>query len=256
MNFPDVSLVTNAIKTTAIKRCPEILTGIGLAGMITATVLAVCATPKAVRLLDEKKKALNADKLPVTETVKATWKCYIPTAVTMVLSSACIIGANSVHVKRYAALGAAYALSESTFKEYRDKVVETVGDKKEQKVHDEIAKEKIEKQPVSSSEVIVTGKGETLCYDSISGRYFKSDMEKLRQAQNELNRRMISEMNISLNDFYAEIGLNEISIGDNIGWDINKGLIELGFSSQLADDGTPCLVVDFRNPPTYEYYPF
>lgn len=256
MNFPDFSLVGNAIKTTAIKHCPEILTGIGLAGMITATVLAVRATPKAVQLLIEKKKELDTDKLPVTETVKTTWKCYIPSAVTAILSSACIIGANSVHVKRYAALGAAYALSESTLKEYRDKVVETVGDKKEQKIHDEIAKDKMTQNPVSNSEVLVTGKGETLCYDSISGRYFKSDMERLKKAANELNRRMISEMNISLNDFYAEIGLNEILIGDNIGWDINKGLIELGFSSQLADDGTPCLVLDFRNPPSYEYYPF
>lgn len=256
MNFPDLTPIGNAIKTTAVKHFPEILTGIGLAGMITATVLAVRATPKAVKLLNEKKKELGADKLPVTETVKTTWKCYIPSAVTAILSSACIIGANSVHVKRYAALGAAYALSESTLKEYRDKVVETVGDKKEQKIHDEIAKDKMTQNPVSNSEVFVTGKGETLCYDSISGRYFKSDMERLKKAANEMNRRMISEMNISLNDFYAEIGLNEIIIGDNIGWDINKGLIELGFSSQLADDGTPCLVLDFRNPPSYEYYPF
>lgn len=256
MRKPDFSLIVKTIRTDLIKHSPEILTGLGIAGMITATVLAVKATPKAEMLIEKKKAETKTDKLTVTETVKTVWKCYIPSAATILLSSACIIGANSVHVKRHAALAAAYALSESTLKEYQEKVVETIGEKKEQAVRDAIAKDKVESQPVSSSEVIVTGKGETLCYDALSGRYFKSDIDKLKKAENELNRRMLSETGITLNEFYEEIGLNGIEIGDELGWDIQKGYIELTFSSQLADDGTPCLVVGFRVGPYYDFLPF
>lgn len=256
MNKPDFSLMSKAVKSSLVKHSPEILIGVGIAGMISATVLAVRATPKAVTLLDEKKKELDTEKLTVTDTVKTAWKCYIPSAVTVVLSSACIIGANSVNLKRNAALAAAYALSESTLKEYQEKVIETVGEKKEQAVRDAIAKDKVESNPVSANEVIITGKGDTLCYDTISGRYFKSDMDKLKKAENELNRRMLSEMSVSLNEFYSEIGLSSIKIGDELGWDVGKGYIELGFSSQLAEDGTPCLVLDFRTGPYYGYCPF
>ena len=58
------------VRNGIIKHGPEILTGIGIAGMLTTTVLAVKGTTKAVRLLDERKYELETDKLTVKETVK------------------------------------------------------------------------------------------------------------------------------------------------------------------------------------------
>ena len=54
-------------------------------------------------------------------------------------------------------------------------------------------------------------------------------------------------------DFYDEIGLSEAEVGEHLGWDIDngKGYIDLDFSTQLADDGTPCLVVGHNHPPIY-----
>ena len=46
----NVSKIMKDIKITMSKRSPEILTGLGIAGMITTTVLAVKATPKAIKL--------------------------------------------------------------------------------------------------------------------------------------------------------------------------------------------------------------
>ena len=250
----NLSDIAKNVRTVIKKHSPEILTGIGIAGMITATVMAVKATPKALTLIDEKKEEQNVDKLTTVETVKTVWYCYIPSAVSIAVSILCLIGASSVNVRRNAALATAYTLSESALKEYKDKVVETIGEKKEQAVRDSIAKDKIEKNPVSKNEVIITNKGDMLCYDAISGRYFKSDIDKLKKAENELNKRMLNEMSVSLNDFYYEIGLDGIGIGDNIGWNINKGFIALQFSSQLTEEGTPCLVVDYSVVPDYDYY--
>ena len=245
--------IIKSAQTAIKKHSPEILTGIGIAGMITTTVLAVRATPKALELIEQRKTDEETDSLPPIEVVKTTWKCYIPPMVVAVTSICCLIGASSVNMRRNAALAAAYAFSESTLKEYRNKVVETIGAKKEQEVRDKIAKDKISENPVSNCEVVITEKGNTLCYDTLSGRYFKSDIDKIKKAANELNRRMLSEMSISLNDFYYEIGLNNTKLGDSLGWNVDDGLIDLSFSSQLADDGTPCLVLDYSQAPRYDY---
>lgn len=236
------------------KHSPGILTGIGIVGLLATSVMAVDATPKAMELIREKKEELGVEKLTAAETVKATWKCYIPAAVTAATSVACIVGANSVNAKRQAALATACTLSETAMREYKDKVVETIGEKKEREVMDAIAKDKIEKNPVSKSEVILTNKGDTLCFDPWSSRYFKSDAEKLRKAVNDLNYQLINEGCVTLNDFYYDIGLDETRPGETLGWNINRGgQVQFRFSSQVAEDGTPCLVLEFINPPSYDY---
>lgn len=270
MNKVNLSKIAKSVRTAMKKHSPEILTGIGIAGMVTTVIMAVRATPKALMLIEEEKRHRNCElldeaeksgqdncnqvtRLQSLEVVKTTWKCYIPAAVTGIMSVVCLIGANSVNVRRNAALATAYALSESALKEYQEKVIETIGEKKEKTVRDTIAKDKIDNNPVSNREVIITGKGDTLCFDAISGRYFKSDIDKLKKAENEMNRQMREEMYISLNDFYYEIGLNNIKIGEDLGWYIDDGYIDLNFSSQLADDGTPCLVINYQVSPRYDF---
>ena len=242
-----------SFKTAIKKHSPEILTGIGIAGMITTTVMAVRATPKALILIEERKKEIGVEKLEAVDVVKTTWLCYIPAAVTGTLSIACLIGASSVNARRNAALATAYTLSESALKDYQGKVVEMFGEKKNEAVKDAIAKDKVEKNPVVTREVIITEKGNTLCYDVHSGRYFKSDIDKIKKAVGELNRQMLDDMYVSLNDFYYEIGLDSIKLGDELGWNIDSGYIDVSFSSQLASDDTPCLVIDYNVAPRYDY---
>ena len=242
-----------SLKTAIKKHSPEILTGIGIAGMITTTVMAVRATPKALILIEERKEEIGAEKLEAMDMVKTAWACYIPAAITGTLSVACLIGASSVNARRNAALATAYTLSESALKDYQGKVIEMFGEKKNEAVKDAVAKDKIEKNPVVTREVIITEKGNTLCYDAISGRYFKSDIEKIKKAECELNRQMLDDMYVSLNDFYYEIGLDSVKLGDELGWNVDSGYIDLSFSSQLASDGTPCLVIDYSVAPRYDY---
>ena len=106
----------------------------------------------------------------------------------------------------------------------------------------------------SVKKVILTEKGgNTICYDVISGRYFKSDRDTISRIVNDLNRKMRDEMYVSLNDFYYELGLDSTKMGDDLGWNIDKGYIEIDFSSHLDANGTPCLVIDYRVVPIYDY---
>lgn len=253
MKSTDISKIIFTVESAARKHSPGILTGIGIAGMVTAAVMAVKATPKALVLIEGKKNEDKIEKLTPVDTVKAAWKPYIPAAVTGTLSIACLISASSVNARRNAALATAYTLSESALKEYQEKVVEAIGDKKERAVREAVAKDRLEKTPLVSKEVIITEKGNTLCLDYVSGRYFKSDIDTIKKAVNELNRRMRCEMYVSLNDFYHEIKLSPIGLGDELGWNIDKGYIDPVFSSQLAEDGTPCLVISYLVEPRYNF---
>lgn len=248
-----VTNVLNRLQFTMVKHGPEILTGIGIAGMLTTTVLAVRATPKAIQLLEEEAES-KEDALTVPEKIKTCWKCYIPAAVTGVTSIACLIGASSVNSKRNAALAAAYNISTAALSEYKDKVIETVGEKKERAIQDEIAKDKIEKNPVHTKEVIMTGRGKTLCYDGVFGRYFESDMDTIRRALNAINREIIhGDMYVSLNDFYDKIGIGPIPIGNELGWNVDDGEIDVDFSAQLTEDDRPCIVLRYNVAPRYNY---
>lgn len=255
MSKGNMSTFIASVKNALSDHSPEILTGIGIAGMVTTTVLAVKATPKALKLIEAKKEALEVEKLTPVETVKTAWKPYIPAAVTGVISVACLVGASSVNASRNAALAAAYNISATALSDYKEKVIETIGEKKEKAVRDKVAEEQLKKTPADSNTTIfVTGSGKTRCFDTITKQRFVSDIESIKKSVNELNRRMINgEDYISLNEFYYEIGLDEVAIGDELGWNVTRGLIEVDFSAQLDADGTPCIVLDYTVVPKRGY---
>ena len=252
MSKQAIAKIFKGIKRSLKQHSPALLMGMGIAGMIITTVSAVAATPKAITLLQQKEEE-KGEALTTVEKVKTAAPCYIPAATTMIVSVACMIGAEKLHAKKSAALAAAYTLSETARKEYGDKVAELFGQEKEQEVKDAIAKDKIIQHPPKETEVVFTEHGDTLCYDALSGRYFRSDIEKLRQAENELNHQLLKDMYVSLNDFYYAVGLSDIDLGEALGWNIDKGLVQLEFSSQLTEDGTPCLVVSHQKAPYYDY---
>lgn len=249
--------IAKSARTSMAKHSPEILTGIGIAGMLTTTVLAVRATPKALRFIEHKadEERCHVEELKAAEKVKACWKCYIPAAATGVTSIACLIGASSVNARRNAALAAAYTLSDTAFREYKEKVVETIGAKKEELVQEKVAEEQVKKTPIDTKEVIIVAKDKPLCFDPISGRYFNADINQLKKAINELNGRILTSFcsYVTLNDFYDEIGLPHIDIGDDLGWNIDHRL-ELSISYVPTDDGSPCAVIGHAVTPIYNYW--
>lgn len=252
----EIAKITKNLGVLISKNSPHILTGLACAGVLTTALLAAKETPKAFAIIAEEEKyreRKNIVEMTKIEKVKLTWKRYIPAAVMGTITIGCVIGANRVHTRRNAAIASLYAISESAYREYKTKVVQEIGKTKESKIHDEIANDHITKNPPSKNNVIVTGNGDVLCYETLSGRYFTSSYETIRQKINDLNFRLRDEMYISLNDLYYELGLESIDLGGLMEFNIDKGYIEPQYSTQLTEDGKPCLVLTVDVHPKHAY---
>ncbi len=247
----NIKTMAKSVWAGAKKHSPEILIGMGIAGAASSVIFAVKATPKAMILLEEKRQELGVEKLEAKEIIKTAAPVYIPTAVSFGVSVACIVGASSVNARRNAALTAAYTLSESTLRTYRDKVLETVGEDKEREIRQKAAIEQQQKTPEPQTLVVSGAAGQLKCFDSLSGRYFVSTKNEIDKAVNEFNRQLRDDMRISLNDWYDLIGLDTNKLGDMLGWDIERGYVETCYASRLDEDGLPCLVVNYVEPPHY-----
>lgn len=259
------------VKRNIDKNSPTILTIIasfGVAGLAWSTYQ---ATQKANALimdelekrqeeLDEQRRKLEeigrGDLIPkftTRDVVELTWRCYIAPAGIGIATIACIIGANRIHLRRYAALASAYGVTSEAYKTYKSKVAETFGKNKELKVRDEVATDHAKANISPDSEIITTGKGETLFLDRWSGQIFKSEAEQIRRTINNMNREMnmaYSDGFISLNELYYDLGLRKIEHGDLLGWHFADGEITVSFTSTLIDD-KPYTVLNFDVKPKY-----
>lgn len=262
------------------KHEPEIWAGLGIGGFVATVYLAVKATPKAAEKIKQAEFEKNASiltledakarpsftakeividnenykVLTLQEKVKTVWKDYLPAAITGTASTLCIIASVSESCRRSAVLATAYRLSEEAANEYKAKVIETIGEKKEQKIREDIAQDKINNNPVQSTQVILTNQGNALCYDSYSGRYFRFDIDKLKKINNEINARLLTDDAISLNKIYLEYGLDGIDAGYELGWSTEFAkLIDFEMTSKLTKDDEPCLVISFNPAPRPGY---
>lgn len=151
--------------------------------------------------------------------------------------------------RRYAGAMAALGLTEQALQRYKTSVGEALTKPQAQKVRDEVDKQS---RDASSGTVIMTDNSEVLCLEAYSGRYFKSSVEALNKAVNEVNRDMLYSWYAPINALYRAIGLPETNYGDTVGWN-NDAPIELDLRSALTEENKPYLVVDYTSAPTHDY---
>ena len=249
--------ICKAVINGAKKHSPEILIAVGVTGMIAAVIEAVRETPRAVeKIKEDSRNAHDGDPHAYTkkEAFKSAWRYYVPTAILTATSSACIFGGASINLKRNAALIAAYTMSDTALKTYKEQVRETFGNTAEKKIIDGEAKKVLSEHPVSPEVVIQTGQGNSLCYDKVFGGYFESDITAIKKAMVEVNREIVTHNYASLNDFYDFLGLPPIEIGDLLGWNLDDGPIEANLSAQIASDGRPCIVLSYNEIPDAKFW--
>ena len=238
------------IKKGIVRESPNILTAFSITGLVTTSILTGKAAVIANEMIHEEayRRKCRVEEIEFQEKVKMTAPIFAPSIVAGVLTISCILGANSIHARRNAALAGVYSVATEALKEYQEKVVATIGKKKEERIRDEIAQDTLDRNPLGERGVVINN-GDALFYDKLSGRYFKSTVEKVRKAMNDFNFELMTEMFKSVNEWYDMIGLPDVDMGAQQGWELEHGYLDIQFSTMLADNNEPCIVLTYSANP-------
>lgn len=151
-----------------------ILSFVSAAGVVATSILAAKGATKASLLL-KKAKEEKGEELTKTELIKTAAPAYIPAIAVGLSTIVCIFGTNALNQKTQASLASAYALLDSSYKEYQNKVKELYGEEADHRVKTEMAKDHLEEAEESIPE------GELLFFDFNSMQYFTSTVDEVLQ---------------------------------------------------------------------------
>ncbi len=238
-----------------------ILTAGGVIGTVATAVLSGRAAVKAQDLVYEKELRDSTTEggglklLSKTEKVALVWPQFIPPVIVGTATIGSIVAANYMSARRAAALAAAYGMSQKQLEEYKAKVTEKLTGPKRQAIDDEIAQDRVTNNPPKDKEVIILAGGDVLCYDMLTGRYFRSTVEQVRKAESKINADLVNHQYASLSSFYDEIGLPATNFTDTVGWGIHNQDLPLAvqLSTIMTPDDKPCVAIDFDTQPSFNY---
>lgn len=246
----------NSFAAFMYKNKPGLIMGLGIGSMIMSTVLAFRYAPLAKDALEERKAELDVDKLEPVETIKTVGLYFLPSTVFAATGVACILGGNQMNLNRGAAAMAAYALSESTLRSYRESAKEVVGEKKEKDIREAAAK-KMYYDDLKSGQMIVVpnGVGDFWMYDHLTKQKIRSNVQKVKEAINNLNYRAVHGEVISVYDYCLEMNEEPVEMGNNFVWDVNRnGMLELyAPTAYVMENGEPIIDIMHKVDPVPLY---
>lgn len=238
----------NSSKLFLRRNSPTILTFLGAAGVVATSIAAAKATPKAMALL-EKTKEEKGEELTKLEMVKVAGPAYIPAVAIGASTIACIFGANALNKKTQASIMSAYALLDTSYKQYKSKVKELYGENSDRNVKKEIAKDKFKDNDININNEKI------LFFDFYSLRYFESTERLVLKAENRVNELLKLYGRASLNDFYESLGMPTAYTGYELWWNVQKcPSVEFTHDITTMDDGLECCVISMSVEPECELY--
>lgn len=226
------------------KANPQIfITGLGIASSVVTAVTSAKCHAKAIEA-----DAGKSDNL--LDFAKRNWKCYVPAAISLSTTIFSIIALHGATNKKYQALAAAYSVSQLDLSELRSRMAEQV------KVLKEGASEKdkeVATKKLPESTMVIFGNEQVLCKDAITGRTFRSTPELLRKYCNNISEDLLNYGACPLNDFYSQINLSQVGIGDELGWEGGK-TIEPQFRPVILESGSPAIEVAITPAPQPNWF--
>ena len=241
------------------KHSPEILVVAGVAGIVTSAVMACKATTKVNDIVDEAKETIDtihnsvgkglhtSDGEEYTEEVankdlaivyvQTGWKfvkLYGPAVALGVASIGCMIGSNKILRKRNVALAAAFKAVDTSFKDYRGRLIDRFGEDLDKELRFGIKAKEVEERIVdeNGNETTVTKTVEVIdpnvahsIYSVVfcegnTGWTRNAELNKvfLIRQQNYANDKLRLNGILTLNEVYDMIGARRTAYGQIAGW--------------------------------------
>lgn len=223
-----------------MKKHSSLLLGIvSSIGVVTTTVLAVKATPKAIQLIEEEKTKHQTEDLSLLDTVKVAWKPYIPTSISMFSTLICIFGNTYLNYRVQTSLISAYAVLDRSYKEYVEKTKELYGDDADKNIRQQIAKSNYNSNYIHREDT-------KLFFEFQTMRYFESTIEEVIMAEKELNQELAATGRVSMNDFFRFLHLDPLPYANHVGWCDHGNYREIEFQHEkmILDDGLECILIN------------
>lgn len=246
----------NSSKSYVSKNAPTILTYIGAAGVIATSVSAVKASKKYEKLVSDSSYE-SGDAITAPEKLRIGIRVFAPTAFIGISTISCIFGSNAMNKHRQAAITSAYMLLDASYKEYKNKAKEIYGDDADDRIMSDI----IRKQEIPE-DVLMYGE-QKLFYEPYSRLYFNSTIAEVQKAEYELNRKLVTEDGVRLNDFYELLGIEKTDIGEVLGWSTYSGYelyelswIDFNHIKTDLEGGMECYAIQYPQEPRMDFMDF
>ena len=248
LTMANMKLGFGKLKLKAVKYSPEMLVGAGIAGMIAGAVMACKATIKAKDILDESRETIKKihevandkqyedsyteeDKKKDLATVRLQTgiklaKTYAPAVLVGVAGVAGVLSGHHLLHMRLASLAAAYTALDESFKGYRKRVAEKLGEEAEDqlkhgvKAEEKAAEGKKKREPVLGNPADgdpYTAFFGPMCFSFEKGNP-SANLKFLQDQQSFLNRKLQSQGFLFLNDVLRTLDLPMTRAGQIVGW--------------------------------------
>lgn len=239
----------------ALDKNSHVVTAVLGVGCFLFTIYEVAEeTPIALQRLEEAKQK-KGEELTVKEKIVVAGPVYAPAILTGTAAVAFTAASPILASKKLATASAAYNLLKASSDEFQHYISKNLDAEKVSELKEKYIQEKMESNPPDEDLIqAAICENKMLCYDSVFGRYFMSSEDDIIKAQNVLNRRLFTEMWVTVNDFYFELGVKPMDIGDDLGWNVEDEMLDFDIHKYgVAANGQPCLVVTYNIGPRYDY---
>ena len=246
------------VKNFTIANSPIILAVVSIIGLVFTVIMAIKQVAKARRNLDDA-YARFGDDIRTSDKIRAVVVPFIPVIISLVLTIASIVTGTFISNRRITSAIQAANVAQATLTTVEEKIKSELGDKAADTVHEAVTKERIAKAEKESEQkgtpVSEYREDQSNFFDETSGRIFYSSLSDLKKAENDINADLVAQLQYGvggwylLNDAYAHMGLEDIDVGNALGWDIERtGLITLN-TTPIIRDGKPYISVRFSTKP-------
>ncbi len=238
------------------KHSTLIMTVIASTGVIVTTVLAVKATPKAIKLLNEA-EINKGSKLTTIEKIKYAWTPYIYCGLSCVSTIACILSIEYLNHKKQISIISAYTVLQNSFEQYRSNIKELSGDDIDLLSRQEIVRARYDQfdDPGDNDD-------ELLFFDYQGMRFFRSSFSNVIRAEHHLISVISCRGYACLNEYYDYLGIPPLSYGYQLGWGdyescdpMNVKELEFNYEETLMgkNKDVKCWIITANLPASFDY---
>ena len=196
-----------------------------------------------------------SDSMSTKEKIKHYIKCYGPTVAFASGTIFSIFLSNRISQKEKFDLMMEFIKARNSYAKLRGSVND-IDSEQRTKIIKSILPEDVPKDLYDSRTEL------KLFWEEYSGEFIYITIEEVLKAEYNFNKKLSVVGYASLNDFLNELGIEEITCGNEIGWNINDGyfggqevspLVDFVHSKCTTDDGCEFYYLSYNNQPEPNY---